>query len=578
MQHRNRWIAWFIGLTIIVSLSRPVIAQAADDQSNGTKVTSIDSPRYMMRQFLDVIKRDELDQAIPYIEFPRRMSLQRQKVMVRQLVEVLNKRGQIDVALISDDPNGRLMDGLLPDAEVIGRISYEGEILPIELRRSLVTEEGRRVWRFAAEFMEKIPSLAEKLEDRAFEAHMPRFMIEYSGFGIKIWQWCGLVLTILIAWVFSSVCAFILIKIINLSTRRFWHELSDQALRRLVPPLRWITGLLVFQGLTSFLELKINIRQTLQYLESVALGLAVTFLLMRLIETFIEIARMNLEKQGRASASGMLQPIQKGGKVLVVVSAAIWVFRGLGFDVTAIIAGLGVGGLAIALAGQKTIENLFGGVSVLLDQPVRVGDAGRFGEVIGTVEDIGLRSTKVRTLDRTLVTIPNAEFSLMKIENFERRDKIRWLTTLSLRYETQPDQMRLLLMRLKELLIGHPMVLNDPARVRFLRLGVSGLDVEIFCFICTGDYNEYLSVVEDLNLKIMEIVAACGSGFAFPSSTVYLERSKGLDPEKVDEAMKEVARIGNTVGFPQPHYPQEWIEPRADVLTFGPSSPRKAPS
>jgi MscS family membrane protein len=539
--------------------------------SESKDATSVDSPRAMVRQFLDVIRRDNIDSAFFYTEFPRPMGRERRRTLVRQLVNVLNKKAQIDLARISDDPAGRLDDGLLPDQEVIGKIEILGESIPVELKRIHVAEEERKVWRFAPEFMDKIPRLAEKLEEIDIENRLPPLLKDHAAFGIKAWQWLGLALAVLLAGVTSWVLAFLLVKVINFTTRRFKITLSDRALHSFVPSLRWLSGLAIFHVASSFLELKIELRQTLSYIETILFTWVFMFLGLRLVEAFIELARANLEKQGKGTA--MLQPAQKGCKTVLVVIALIWMFRSLGFDVTAIVAGLGVGGLAIALAGQKTIENLFGGISVILDQPVRVGDSGRFGEVIGTVEDIGLRSTKVRTLDRTLVTIPNAEFSLMKLENFERRDKIRWAPTISVRYETTPDQLRLLLMRIKELLIGHPMVLNDPARVRFVRFGVHGLDIELFCFINSGDYNEYLAVVEDLNLKMMDLVSETGTAFALASSTVYVEQSRGVNPETREKALQEALEIRESTGFPQPHYPQTWIEPRIDRLSFGPSQP-----
>ncbi len=233
---------------------------------------------------------------------------------------------------------------------------------------------------------------------------------------------------------------------------------------------------------------------------------------------------------------------------------------------TAIVAGLGVGGLAIALAGQKTIENLFGGISVILDQPVRVGDSGRFGEIVGTVEDIGLRSTRVRTLDRSIVTIPNAEFSHMKLENYERRDKLRWGTNLILRHDTSPDQLRLVLIRLKELLIGHSMVMNEPARVRFLRFVQLGLEIEIFIYIRSTEWNEYLAVVEDLNLRIMQLLLDCGTGLAF--AVTAMPADAPIDRDRQLAMEREFQELVSKGGVPLPLYPQTWIEPRSDTIAF----------
>jgi MscS family membrane protein len=216
------------------------------------------------------------------------------------------------------------------------------------------------------------------------------------------------------------------------------------------------------------------------------------------------------------------------------------VLDNFGFNVTALVAGLGVGGVAVALAAQKSIENLFGGVMLYADRPIRVGQFCRFGDKIGTVEEIGMRSTRVRTLDRTVVTVPNAEFSALQIENFARRDFIRLFTVLGLRYETTPEQLRHILVEIRRLLYAHPMVSNDPARIRFVGFGAYSLDLEIFAYVTTSDWAEFLGVREDIFLKIMDLVDASGTGFAFPSQTLYLGKDDGLDEDRARAAEEEV--------------------------------------
>ena len=169
-------------------------------------------------------------------------------------------------------------------------------------------------------------------------------------------------------------------------------------------------------------------------------------------------------------------------KGVLLVLALIAVFQNLGFNITGILAGLGVGGIAVALAAQKSIENLFGGLTLSLDQPVRVGDFCKFGTQMGTVEDVGLRSTRIRTMDRTLISIPNGDFSQTQIENFGTRDRIRLYAVLGFRYETVPDQLRFLLSELRTLLWSHPKVETDTARVRFVGFGACSLDVEVFAY------------------------------------------------------------------------------------------------
>jgi MscS family membrane protein len=212
----------------------------------------------------------------------------------------------------------------------------------------------------------------------------------------------------------------------------------------------------------------------------------------------------------------------------------------VGIPAYGVVAGLGVGGLAIALAAQSTIENLIGGLSLFADKPVRVGDLCRCGTDEGTVEAIGLRSTRIRGLDRTLTTIPNAALSKMAIANLAERDRILIQTVIGVRYETRPEQLRFLLVKILELLVSHPRIQADTARARLIGFGVSSLDIEVFAYVLTRDRLEFLAVRQDILLRIMDIVEASGTSFAFPSQTLYFSKDSGLDTVKSDGAEAQV--------------------------------------
>jgi MscS family membrane protein len=298
---------------------------------------------------------------------------------------------------------------------------------------------------------------------------------------------------------------------------------------------------------------------------------AVIYLAFRLVDIFSHWSRDRLMERGQVSAIGMLPLARKTFKVFLMTLGVLAVMQNLGVNVTALITGLGVGGLAIALAAQKSIENLFGGMTLVVDQPVRVGDFCRFGDQVGTVETVGLRSTRIRTLDRTLVTIPNAQFSEMKLETFAARDRIRLILQLGLRYETTPDQMRYVLVELRKVLYAHPRVLEDPARVRFVGFGASSLDLEVFAYADTTDFNEFLAIREDVFLRIMDVVEASGTGFAFPSQTLYMERGAGPDPERTREAEARVAAWRERGELQLPHFTREEIDALDDTLDYPPT-------
>jgi MscS family membrane protein len=238
----------------------------------------------------------------------------------------------------------------------------------------------------------------------------------------------------------------------------------------------------------------------------------------------------------------------------LLVAAVLATLGILGFNLTTVLAGLGIGGIAIAFAAQKTLENLFGGVSVLADEVIRVGDYCRFGDRTGTVEDISLRSTRVRTDGRTELSIPNGALATMNIENFTRRDKILFNPVLAIRFDTSGDQLRYLLAEVRRMLYEHPKVETDSASIRFANFDNSSLRLETFAYVLTRDANEFNAIREDLLLRIMDIVEKSGTGFAFPSQTLFLSRDHGLDKEKSEAAEQQVQQWRDQHNLPFPDF------------------------
>jgi MscS family membrane protein len=255
----------------------------------------------------------------------------------------------------------------------------------------------------------------------------------------------------------------------------------------------------------------------------IILTIAVTWVIMRVTDFLIDMYAVRVRKSGRSGAVALLKPLRNVIRIVIAIAAVLVILDNIGFRVTTIIAGLGVGSLAIALAAQKTLEDMLGAITLYTSQPVRIGDFGRFGDTLGTVEDIAMRSTRVRTLDNTLVSIPNAEFSKLKIENFTKREKIWFHPRISLKYGTTQGQIRTIITDVEKLLRAHPKVLPDIARVRFEELGQYSLNLNVFTYIDTTDFSEYLEIAEELNFQIMDAVEKAGASFALPSQTMYLE-------------------------------------------------------
>jgi MscS family membrane protein len=244
--------------------------------------------------------------------------------------------------------------------------------------------------------------------------------------------------------------------------------------------------------------------------------------------------------------------------------------QNLGLPLYSVVAGLGIGGLAVALAIRPTLENLIGGIVLYLDQPVRIGDFCSFGDKTGTVEAIGVRTSKIRALDRTLISIPNSALADMQLINWAKCDRMLITTTIGLRYETENDQLRYVLAKFREMLHAHPKIDSETVRVRFADFGQSSLDIGVRIYALTRDFNEFHAIREDVLLRMSDIVKKSGSSFAFPSQTLYMGRDDGLDSERGKTAAKEVESWRKAGKLPFPRLAADRIEQLKGTLDYPP--------
>jgi MscS family membrane protein len=305
------------------------------------------------------------------------------------------------------------------------------------------------------------------------------------------------------------------------------------------------------------------------------LTVLLAWVMIRLVDVFHRQTAGRLSARGRTQAVVMMRPVAHALKLLIVLIAVMLWLENLGFSATTLIAGLGIGGLAVALAAQKSIENLIGAITLFSSAPVHVGDFCRFGERVGTVEEIGLRATKIRTLARTAVYVPNAAFADMQLENFTERERIWYNPTIRLRYDTTPDQVRYVLVEIRKMLYSHPMVNPDPARVRFVGYGNSSLDLEVFAYVETTVWGDYLEVAEDLNLRILDIIVEAGTALAYPAQMVSLERGKRPDEDAAKAAEEKVRQWRDQGELYLPRFPDEKISELRGTLPYPPDGSEK---
>lgn len=344
--------------------------------------------------------------------------------------------------------------------------------------------------------------------------------------GQAVWVWLALVLAFPAALLVAGALTRGLHRLLQMAGRLFGVAAPATFALTLLRPVRLLVAVQLFRLLRVALPLTGATQETLRAAEIAVAVYACAWIAFRLLDLAILQLGAIFRTQGRPAAEAILPLLGKLAKSAAGILALLMLLQNLGFDVATLLAGLGIGGIAIALASQKSVENLLGGVMLVLDQPVRVGEFCRFNGMLGTVEDVGLRSTRVRGLDRVLVTIPNAEFSGMVLENFSQRDKNLLLSTIGIRYETDPETVERVIADLTALLRAHPAVDAESARVRLVEFADFAIRLELFAFVLKADWGDFLKVREEIFLGLWRLLQRHGTGFAFPSQTLYLARDQ----------------------------------------------------
>jgi MscS family membrane protein len=517
------------------------------------------NPQDAVREYLEASRSGEYEKAALYLNLrglPPKRRAARGPDLARQLKVILDQTLWVDWEALSPEATGDPEDGLPPGHDRIGTIQTASGPLDVLVERVRAPSTEPQ-WRFAGATVARIGNLYDEFGYGRLGDWLPEPLFTIRFLEIELWQWLGLITLLVVSWVVGSAGALILVPVVRRLARRTRSTIDDHLLEAAASPLVLFFGVATFYAGSFGLALSVQARRVVTGATKGLLILAITWLALRIVDVVAGGLERRLAARGDVAAHTVIQMGSRVTKVFLLILAVLSALSNLGFNVTGLIAGLGVGGIAIALAAQKTFENFFGGISMLVDKPIQVGEFCRYGDKIGTVEQIGLRSTRIRSLDRTLVTVPNAEFSSIQIENFAARDRIRFHTVIGLRYETTADQLRWVLIELRRLLLSHPRVNPDPARVRFTGYGAYSLDLEIFAYVDTSDWAEFLAVREDLLLRIMDLVEESGSGFAFPSQTVYVGRDDGLDAERSRSAASRVEEWRARDDLYLPDFPED---------------------
>lgn len=515
-----------------------------------------ETPRGTLLGFIKAAQEEHYAVAIEYFQLPpnrRRHSEQDDEELAAQLLTIFNQKFSGALELTSRDPVGRLDDGLPPDQERITGALGATDKLPVLLVR-LEDLQGRKLWYFSRATLDHVPEMYDLLTFPEIEKQIPKTLVTHRLLFMPIWQWIAIVVFLPVALLGGRLITIVVAFLVNQSRKaRSKPPLAPQGFFQ-VDPITLTIAIVSHYIFVGYIGTSLLYRLYYRHLVWIFLAFDFYWILTRITRAISSRIGASLTKRGMLAERSIVSLIRRFTEVFIFLLVTLLVLRNLGVDVSTALAGVGIGGLALGLGAQKTFENMFGGVSILFDKVIQIGDTCRINNQTGVVEDIGLRSTRLRTGERTLLSIPNGIMASAVVENLRFRDKFLCQQTIRLRYDLSPDHVRYVLGQIQNLLIEDPKVEDSSARVRFLRFAEYALEVEIFCYILEPEFTAYLATQEQLFLKIMDTIEKAGAVVALPTQTTFVTQDSWIDPQKAKAARAAVEKARDP-GVPGAHIP-----------------------
>jgi MscS family membrane protein len=516
--------------------------------------------------FLQSAQVGKYDIASQYLQLTNVQRRNNGEQLAEQLLAVMNRGFTGNVNRISDSPGGVEQIDVPLGNQQVGMLGMGETEVPLDLVH-VTDADGDKVWLISSDTISKLPELYSQTQIHQLETHLPQALVKLLILGMPAWQWLAVLLLIPVA----LGLAWLLIRMalyVAWAAQRLRKQASKPALHAVSAPLLLVVATALHRIGVGYLVLPVLLRAYYARVAAVIFIIAFSWLCSRILRSAMDTVEKRTLAANRAGIGSLMLLGQRVANALVILFALLLVLRAIGFNMGTALAGVGIGGIAIALGAQKSLENLIGGIAVLSDDVIHVGDSCRFGDKSGVVEDISLRSTRIRTADRTELSIPNGMLAAMNVENLTRRDKMLFEAKLGLRYETTPDQLRAVLAETRRMLYEHPKVEQGTAGIRLFGIEEQGLRVGLSCYLITTNDTEYLAIREDLLLRVLEIVKAAGTGFAFPSRTVYVTGDPGLDPRKTAEAEEKVKLWREHHDLPFPDFNPDEIPALSDQIVY----------
>lgn len=516
----GRRISALASLLLLLFLGQPGVTRAQDVVDLNAFVDEVETlddvdqrtPLKTAQGFMRFSELGDFETASEYLDLrylPEEVASSDGSILAEQLYVIISRGMKIDFGDLSDLPEGADGDGLPSYRDILGSLETAQGGIPIYLQL-VPAEDDMRIWKISNASVAQIPNLYEDYGYAPFVESVRKFMPDVSLLGAELFKW---VMAILIGAGGAAVWLAIAWPLAKILARR--QPANEQRVRsfltRPVPAL-----IFVLLGAQTLKTLGLGVTANRIFEGGTVVTLAAVWLVFSTINLFRDLYTQYLESRGRESALMLMRPVTSTAKVVAVMLALVVWLDNMGVNVTALVAGLGVGGLAVALVLQKPLEDIMGAITLYTQQPVTVGQFCTCGDVTGTVEEINLRSTRIRTLGNTVVVIPNSVFATASIENVTERRRILHRQTVRLALDTAEPTVRKVLDGLREMLTSFDAVAEDACRVSLIGFGDYSIDVEVFAHIDTRDFGEFLKIAEDINLATISVLEAVGARLAEP--------------------------------------------------------------
>lgn len=497
-----------------------LLGQADSTQNDGSLIYSQETPRQTAQRHLYYLNPDHYNpSAAADAMFAPDMSGEERLELARELRDILDATGSfVDMEKVPDEPN--YYDS--------ARREYQYVIFPEEFPEVYLARYNGK-WYYSRTTVERIPALYDKtfpLGADLFQQIVPVFG-NRKIFGLEAWKWVGLLIQLLLSFVIYRLLLFLLGWLLRNVIARITPQsyLDPKLIPPVTRPLSLLITLLVFRTyMMPILLLPINVSDPLRRFIAIGMSLAGVWVFYKLVDIAGSLLRSLASKTDTTMDDQLIPLLMRIAKLVVVIFGILFVLDNLDVDVTALLAGVSIGGLAVALAAQDTVKNFIGSISIFVDRPFQVGDFIAAGDIVGSVTEVGVRTTRIRALDGAQVTVPNGDLANRTITNHTVRTYRRYATSITVTYSTLPDQMEQFVEGVREIVSGHSKVREGSATVQFHEMSNSSLDIFYAAIFEVTDYGEWLACRQEVFLSVMKLAKKLDIDFAFPSTSVYIEQ------------------------------------------------------